>query len=225
MGRPGNELRLLVVCLYACTSNLTTSNLMATALNLSGFTNCSPIFASVIIIGVVLVTFGVLIVAVAVGIKCCLNHINKGAEQYVTFYDILKHAVWNSMTCRTLVTCWTVWHAEHYHMRNSMTCRTLSHAEQYDVHDKQYQMLNNMAWRTILCMKYWLIIDWCWRRLIYSGADLRKVSTMRTKWSVHIIVDGRPLFRGLCRVGLHCIHSPVTPTLEGFTVVVNSDNV
>lgn len=122
MGRPGNELRLLVVCLYACTSNLTTSNLMATALNLSGFTNCSPIFASVIIIGVVLVTFGVLIVAVAVGIKCCLNHINKGAEQYVTFYDILKHAV-----------------------RNSMTCRTLSHAEQYDVHDKQYQMLNNMA--------------------------------------------------------------------------------
>ena len=92
--RPGNELRLLVVCLYACTSNLTTSNLMATALNLSGFTNCSPIFASVIIIGVVLVTFGVLIVAVAVGIKCCLNHINKGAEQYVTFYDILKHAVY-----------------------------------------------------------------------------------------------------------------------------------
>ena len=67
---------------------------MATALNLSGFTNCSPIFASVIIIGVVLVTFGVLIVAVAVGIKCCLNHINKGAEQYVTFYDILKHAVY-----------------------------------------------------------------------------------------------------------------------------------
>ena len=95
---------------------------MAIALNLSGFTNCSPIFASVIIIGVVLVTFGVLIVAVAVGIKCCLNHINKGAEQYVTFYDILKHAV-----------------------RNSMTCQTLSHAEQYDVHDKQYQMLNNMA--------------------------------------------------------------------------------
>ena len=84
----GTRLRLplLVVCLYACTSNLTTSNLMATAVNLSGLTNCSPIFASVIIIGVVLVTFGVLFVAGAVGIQCCLKHINKGAEQYAIFY-------------------------------------------------------------------------------------------------------------------------------------------
>ena len=69
---------------------------MATAVNLSSLTNCSPIFASVIIIGVVLVTFGVLFVAGAVGIQCCLKHINKGAEQYAIFYDIL------SMQCISL---------------------------------------------------------------------------------------------------------------------------
>ena len=63
------------------------------ALNLSGFTNCSRIFPSVIIIGVILVTFGVLFVGVTVGIMCCLEH-NKGAEQYVIFCDILKHAVY-----------------------------------------------------------------------------------------------------------------------------------
>ena len=58
------------------------------ALNLSGFTNCSRIFPSVIIIGVILVTFGVLFVGVTVGITC-LKH-NKGAEQYVIFCDILN---------------------------------------------------------------------------------------------------------------------------------------
>ena len=58
------------------------------ALNLSGFTNCSRIFPSVIIIGVILVTFGVLFVGVTVGITCLKHY--KGAEQYVIFCDILN---------------------------------------------------------------------------------------------------------------------------------------
>ena len=66
---------------------------MAMALNLSGFTNCSPIVSSVIIIGVILFTIGVLFVGATVGIMFCLKH-NKGAEQYVIFCDIFKHPVY-----------------------------------------------------------------------------------------------------------------------------------
>ena len=58
---------------------------MATALNLSGLTNCSPIFVIVIIGGVIAaVICGVLIVAVPVGMMCCLKHSKgEGAICYI----------------------------------------------------------------------------------------------------------------------------------------------